>query len=58
VWVLAFCADPTAMAANDIWAMDFVHNQLFDGKKSRILTIIDAESYVAERRCPVQLSRK
>ena len=31
----------TAVAANDIWAMDFVHDQLFDGKKIRILTIID-----------------
>jgi len=31
----------TAVAANDIWAMDFVHDQLFDGKKIRVLTIID-----------------
>ena len=31
----------TAAAANDIWAMDFVHDQLFDGTKLRMLTIID-----------------
>src|SRR5436853_861493 len=34
----------TAVAANDIWAMDFVHDQLFDGKKIRILTIVDTLS--------------
>ncbi len=26
---------------NDIWAMDFVHDQLFDGTKIRILTVVD-----------------
>ena len=31
----------TAQAANDIWAMDFVHDQLFDGSKLRVLTIVD-----------------
>ena len=31
----------SATAANDIWAMDFVHDQLFDGKKIRVLTIVD-----------------
>lgn len=31
----------TASAPNEIWAMDFVHDQLFDGKKIRILTVID-----------------
>ena len=30
--------------ANDIWAMDFVHDQLFDGTKIRILTIVDTLS--------------
>jgi len=30
-----------ATAANHVWAMDFVHDQLFDGRKIRILTIID-----------------
>ena len=30
-----------ATAANQVWAMDFVHDQLFDGRKIRILTIID-----------------
>ncbi len=27
---------------NDVWAMDFVHDQLFDGRKTRVLTIVDA----------------
>jgi len=30
-----------ALEANDIWAMDFVHDQLFSGTKIRALTIID-----------------
>ena len=30
-----------ASAANEIWAMDFVHDQLFDGRKIRALTIVD-----------------
>jgi putative transposase len=30
-----------ATAANQIWAMDFVHDQLFDGTRIRILTIVD-----------------
>ena len=30
-----------ATAANEVWAMDFVHDQLFDGRKIRILTVID-----------------
>lgn len=29
-------------SANDVWAMDFVHDQLYDGPKIRILTVIDA----------------
>jgi putative transposase len=31
----------TATAANEIWAMDFVHDQLFDGTKLRVLTVVD-----------------
>jgi putative transposase len=31
----------TPTAANQVWAMDFVHDQLFDGRKIRILTIVD-----------------
>ena len=27
---------------NDVWALDFVHDQLYDGRKIRILTVIDA----------------
>jgi putative transposase len=30
-----------ATAPNQIWAMDFVHDQLFDGRKLRILTVVD-----------------
>src|ERR1700740_3585344 len=30
-----------ATAANQIWAIDFVHDQLFDGTRFRILTIVD-----------------
>ena len=33
-----------AMGPNDIWAMDFVHDQLAAGKKLRILTIVDIHS--------------
>ena len=37
-----------AVAPNDVWAMDFVHDQLALGKKLRILTIVDTHS----RYCP------
>ena len=37
-----------AVGPNDIWAMDFVHDQLATGKKLRILTIVDTHS----RYCP------
>jgi putative transposase len=30
-----------AMAANDCWSMDFLSDQLFDGRKIRVLTIVD-----------------
>jgi transposase InsO family protein len=30
-----------AGAANEVWAMDFVHDHLFDGRKIRVLTVID-----------------
>ena len=33
---------------NEVWAMDFVHDQLALGKKLRILTIVDIHS----RYCP------
>ena len=36
------------MGPNDVWAMDFVHDQLALGKKLRILTIVDTHS----RLCP------
>lgn len=34
-------------APNDVWAMDFLSDQLFDGSKIRILTIVDAFSKVS-----------
>jgi transposase InsO family protein len=37
----------TARSANDIWAMDFVHDQLFDGTRIRALTIVDTLSRLA-----------
>lgn len=30
-----------AVQRNDIWAMDFLHDQLFDGRKIRILAVVD-----------------
>ena len=30
-----------ATTGNQVWAMDFVHDQLFDGRKLRILTVVD-----------------
>ena len=30
-----------ATEANQVWAMDFVHDQLFDGRKIRALTVVD-----------------
>ncbi len=33
-----------AAAPNEIWAMDFMADQLFDGRRLRILTIVDAFS--------------
>jgi len=33
-----------AHAPNQVWAMDFVHDQLFDGRKLRVLTIVDTFS--------------
>ena len=35
-------ADRTmAIRPNDVWAMDFVHDQLATGRKLRILTVVD-----------------
>jgi putative transposase len=31
----------TATTANEVWVMDFVQDQLFDGRKIRILTVVD-----------------
>lgn len=34
----------TAIRPNDVWAMDFVHDQLATGRKLRILTVVDTYS--------------
>ncbi len=33
---------PAALAMNETWSMDFVSDQLYDGRKLRALTLIDA----------------
>lgn len=33
-----------AVGPNDVWAMDFVHDQLATGKKVRVLTVVDTVS--------------
>jgi putative transposase len=33
---------PAALAANQMWSMDFVSNALFDGRRLRALTVVDA----------------
>jgi putative transposase len=42
-----------AVGPNDVWAMDFVHDQLALGQKLRILTVVDAHS----RFCPALVAR-
>ena len=42
-----------AVGPNDVWAMDFVHDQLALGNKLRILTIVDTQS----RFCPATDAR-
>jgi putative transposase len=39
-----------ATAANQVWAMDFVHDQLFEGRKIRILTVVDSRRKRRQRR--------
>ncbi|NKJ02701.1 putative transposase [Novosphingobium sp. SG707] len=40
--------DRTAAAhSNDVWAMDFVHDQLATGRKLRILTVVDTFSRIS-----------
>lgn len=42
-----------AVGPNDVWTMDFVHDQLATGKKLRILTVVDTHS----RYCPATDAR-
>lgn len=47
-----------ASALNDCWSMDFLSDQLFDGRKIRVLSIIDNFSRVsAGARCANELPR-
>ena len=45
-WVKAKLREDRAPAVrpNDVWAMDFVHDQLATGRKLRILTVVDTYS--------------
>ena len=36
-----------AISANEVWAMDFVHDQLATGRKLRVLTVVDTFSRYA-----------
>jgi len=36
-----------ATAPNEVWAMDFMSDQLFDGRRIRILTVVDAFTRVS-----------
>ena len=40
---------PVPAAPHERWSMDFVHDQLFDGRRFRILTVVDQLS----RECPL-----
>lgn len=33
-----------AVGPNEVWAMDFVHDQLATGRKLRVLTVVDTIS--------------
>ena len=33
-----------AVGPDDVWAMDFVHDQMATGKKLRVLTVVDTSS--------------
>ena len=33
---------PASSAANEMWSMDFVSDALFDGRRLRALTVVDA----------------
>ena len=44
-----------AIGPNDVWAMDFVHDQLATGRKLRILTVVDTHSRLAPGARPAVL---
>ena len=50
-WVKAkLCDDRTeAVGPNDVWAMDFVHDQLATGRKLQVLTVVDTFSQLTCR---------
>ena len=42
-----------ATGPNQVWAMDWMHDELFDGRRLWVLTLVDAWSQV----CPVMRER-
>jgi putative transposase len=48
---------PGAAAANEVWSMDFVSDQLFDGRAIRILAVLDAHTREALSIAPRVSSR-
>ena len=42
LWRRAVSSAPLASRPNEIWAMDFVSDALFNGKRFRALTVVDA----------------
>jgi putative transposase len=40
---------PAATAQNQVWSMDFMHDELFNGQRIRLLTIVDNFSRVSPR---------
>src|SRR5258706_5580157 len=43
---------PQPMAANQHWSMDFVHDQLLDGRRFRVLTVKSREPVSRAGGCP------
>jgi putative transposase len=41
---------PAASAANEMWSMDFVSDALFDGRRLRALTVVDAFTRLSQDR--------
>ena len=44
------------MAANDRWSLDFVSDQFTDGRRFRVLTVVDERTRSASRSSPIRPS--